>query len=175
MSTVLSDGFRREHEKTHHSRSRYELGGIPLPYQEDAVFNTLFPTPPGEAITLSGGPGTPAKTAPLRIFSLKDVPACSHCGKRRIFECQLMPHLINILRSSGAQVAQTEVERRQELQRLINVPGSGVASDEVTGLEWGTCMIFVCEADCCTEVDDKGSWEATSCWREEKVLVQWDR
>ncbi|KAF9245320.1 programmed cell death protein 2 [Melanogaster broomeanus] len=39
------------------------------------------------------------------------------------------------------------------------------------GMEWGTCMVFSCENDCCL---GDGGKDAKESWREEHVLVQWD-
>ena len=89
-----------------------------------------------------------------------------------MFECQLMPNLINVLKSSDKDVkkGQTDTERRAELQRLVSgLKGGGVKPEERTGMEWGVCMIFSCKADCSGAAEgDK------TCWREEIVLIQWD-
>ena len=51
----------------------------------------------------------------------KGIPKCSHCGKKRVFEMQMMPHAI------------TELE-----------------VDEVglDGMEWSTILLAVCSTDC---------------------------
>ncbi len=45
-----------------------------------------------------------------------------------------------------------------------------VNKDEKCGMEWGTCLIFSCEKDCCRE----DGQEVKEVWREEVVYVQWD-
>jgi len=82
-----------------------------------------------------------------------------------------MPNLINVLRctddaNSGKQLS--DEERRKAVERALKgvaAPDEGAAR----GMEWGTCMVFSCENDCC--VDESGM-ETRECWREEVVLVQ---
>ena len=128
---------------------RYELGGNPLPYQTDAVFQRLFPAPqPGAA---------------KRAFSPSSVPKCSRCGSDRVFECQLMPNLISILGSASAKGSAqpsaviTDEERRKAVERELK---------ERSGMEWGTAMVFSCAVDCCQD--------GKECFAEEEVLVQWE-
>ncbi|GJE91106.1 Programmed cell death protein 2 C-terminal domain-containing protein [Phanerochaete sordida] len=148
---------------------RYELGGTPLPFASDEVFDTLFPKPPAPNM-----PVTKANTMVVppakRTFNPSAIPQCPHCNGKRVFECQLMPNLINILRNkntSGPAKPQTDEERRKEVEAMLK----GESSIEQTGMGWGTCMVFSCEKDCCEE---NGS-SLANCWREEFVLVQWDR
>lgn len=80
-----------------------------------------------------------------------------------------MPNLINVLKVSEVETQKpklTDAERRKEVEKVLK--GNG-GIDRV-GMEWGTCMIFSCENDCCAE---NGS-SVKSCWREEVVLTQWD-
>lgn len=123
--------------KTANEKDRYELNGIPLPYAADAVFDKLFPP------------------AEKRSFSLASIPPCQQCKSRRVFECQLMPNLINTLKSAvGIEQKLSDEERRKLVEKeLKNKDGMG----------WGTCMIFSCEADC-SEIG----------WTEEDVRVQWE-
>lgn len=105
-----------------------------------------------------------------RTFDPSSIPACQHCKGKRVFECQLTPNLINVLKKKDGEKSKgnqlTDEERRKEVQKLLK----GGADIEKAGMEWGTCMIFSCERDCCLE----GGEKAASCWREEFVLVQWD-
>jgi pre-rRNA-processing protein TSR4 len=82
-------------------RFRYDLGGIPLPFSGDELYKQLFPLLPG-----SSGLETVTKS----VFNVQDpstrrgydptsIPSCPHCDSRRVFECQLMPNLINIIGS----------------------------------------------------------------------------
>ena len=83
-----------------------------------------------------------------------------------------MPNLINVLRTSSdtpttdKKESQTEAERKRELEKLLK----GGAVDGM-GMEWGTCMVFSCEKDCCLTSDGK---EAKESWSEELVLAQWE-
>jgi len=78
-----------------------------------------------------------------------------------------MPNLINVLREQGknatheeakTDVSQSQPQTEEEERRKVL---------EGAGMEWGTCMVFSCEQDCCAEGGEEG-------WREEVVLVQWD-
>lgn len=75
-----------------------------------------------------------------------------------------MPNLINVLKSTTTG-SQSDVERRKELEAAL---GTGDTSMR-RGMEWGTCLVFSCENDCCGNPD--GQKES---WTEEAVLVQWD-
>jgi pre-rRNA-processing protein TSR4 len=97
-----------------------------------------------------------------RIYQSESIPACGFCQSRRVFECQLMPNLINVLTSHGSKGVK---EKEKQGDGKENSKG-GDKMDEMGGMEWGTCIIFSCEKDCCD--DEK------ECWREEIVLVQWD-
>lgn len=71
------------------------------------------------------------------------IPKCSNCGKGRVFEVQLTPHAI------------TELE-----------------SEEMTleGMEWGTIIVGVCEADC----QARGVEAGQVGYVEEWAGVQWE-
>ncbi|KAI0349665.1 hypothetical protein OH77DRAFT_1431882 [Trametes cingulata] len=142
---------------------RYERGGTPLPFSSDKVFDQLFPLPPAPPapVTKPDFMVTPPRK---RTYAPESLPRCPHCQSRRVFECQLMPNLINVLRAPAedSQKKLTDEERRAEVLRALK--GEGASSRR--GMEWGTCMVFSCEQDC--------SLEQGSTWREEYVLVQWD-
>lgn len=158
---------------------RYELGGTPLVFQTDDVYRKLFPLSKSTSTTVTGAAFAPSST-PKRRYEASSVERCSYCGKGRVFECQLMPHLISLLKPSsrlgGVEDPKQSLEERQkEVERLIKGIKGGVKPDEVTGQEWGTCLVFACEDDCCIEKTEQGErWEARACWREEVVLVQWE-
>lgn len=103
-----------------------------------------------------------------RVFDPSAVPTCPHCQGKRVFECQLMPNLINVLKlpttDKTSNKALTDEERRKEVEAALK----GGASVEHTGMSWGTCMVFSCEQDC-------GEEKAEGSWREELVMIQWDR
>ncbi|KAK7679486.1 hypothetical protein QCA50_017540 [Cerrena zonata] len=142
---------------------RYDMGGTPLPFAHDAVFDRLFPVPrsasSGVPVTKAAFMVTPG--GGKRVFDSSSLPACKHCGAKRVFECQLMPNLINVLKTPKSDEGKknlTDDERRKEVEKVLKRAGDG-------RMDWGTCMIFSCEKDC----------EASkSCWAEELVLVQWD-
>lgn len=146
---------------------RYELKGIPLPFASDKVFDVLFPVQPQPPL-----PVTKAvfKVLPAqkRIYDPTSLPPCPLCKSKRVFECQLMPNLINVLRSGETETKLTDEERRKAVEKALK----GGDAPDIRGMGWGTCMVFACENDCC--VDDDGEFEARECWREELVMVQWD-
>ncbi|KAL0574246.1 hypothetical protein V5O48_007717 [Marasmius crinis-equi] len=138
---------------------RYELDGVPLPFASDSVFDQLFPPPPKESL-----PVTKAefKVVPnVKRTYTPAVPECPGCGGKRVFECQLMPNLINVLRAKEDKEtrAMTEEERRKHVQTVLKGGGG-------RGMSWGTCLVFSCKNDCC---------EGKEGWKEETVLVQWDK
>ncbi|KAI0331510.1 hypothetical protein GY45DRAFT_1404960 [Cubamyces sp. BRFM 1775] len=142
---------------------RYEHGGTPLPYASDKVFDQLFPIPPAPPapVTKAEFMVTPPRK---RTFALDSLPRCPHCQSRRVFECQLMPNLINVLKApTEEQKKMTDEERRAEVLRTLR--GQGASGRK--GMEWGTCMVFSCEKDCSGKEDG-------STWREELVMVQWE-
>ena len=65
-----------------------------------------------------------------RTYDPSGVGGCGKCGSKRVFECQMMPNTMNVVKG---------------------------------GMEWGTCLVFSCGADC------RGAE-----WAEEAVYVQWD-
>lgn len=128
---------------------RYELSGIPLFYQEEAVYRSLHSIPAGTSVPVTGGSFVVSGPTPKRTYNPKGsslLPKCPICRNPRRFECQLMPNLINELK---CQSSPTEEDL----------------------MEWGTCLIFTCEKDCCQL---EGAGELKECWREEIVLVQWE-
>ncbi|THH03539.1 hypothetical protein EW146_g10416, partial [Bondarzewia mesenterica] len=145
---------------------RYDLGGTPLPFSTDTVFNKLFPLPADEsAAIIVTKADFKVQPAVHRTYVTASVPSCPHCGAKRVFECQLMPNLINVLRDADGSVEEKkmdDVERRKEVERLLK----GGASRIGRGMEWGTIMVFSCEKNCCEKEKDG--------WKEEVVLVQWD-
>ncbi|KAF8074746.1 programmed cell death protein 2 [Lyophyllum atratum] len=151
---------------------RYELNGTPLPYSSDKTFTSLFPSPPAPALPITKAVFT-VVNAPKRTYFPTNVPPCPSCRGKRIFECQLMPNLINTLRhpddnSKGGKKLSDE-ERRKAVELALK--GVAVAADggEARGMEWGTCIVFSCENDCCT--DENGA-KAREAWREEVVMIQ---
>ncbi|GLB43427.1 putative programmed cell death protein 2, C-terminal domain [Lyophyllum shimeji] len=143
---------------------RYELNGTPLPFSSDKIFTSLFPSPPAPTLPVTKAAFTVVHT-PKRTYFPTNIPPCPSCGGKRVFECQLMPNLINVLRRPDDRKLSDE-ERRKAVERALK----GVAEpDEARGMEWGTCMVFSCENDCCRDESGK---EARECWREEVVLIQ---
>lgn len=126
---------------------RYELNGHPLFYQADKVHRSLHSVTPGTLVPVTGAAFVAEGAAPKRTYNptlSSMLPKCSICKSNRRFEFQLMPNLINMLK--------TEDKTN-------------------TGMEWGTCLVYTCEKDCCTTEEGE---ELKECWREEVVLVQWE-
>ncbi|KAG5645715.1 hypothetical protein DXG03_005410 [Asterophora parasitica] len=143
---------------------RYELDGTPLPFSSDKIFTSLFPSPPAPTIHVTRAAHAAIPT-PKRTYFPTNVSPCPSCSGKRVFECQLMPNLINVLRRPPvAKAKQTDEERRKAVEQALK----GTGTTEEGRMEWGTCIVFSCENDCCTE-DGKPTREA---WREEVVLVQ---
>ncbi|KAF7317965.1 PDCD2-C domain-containing protein [Mycena kentingensis (nom. inval.)] len=148
---------------------RYDLGGTPLPYAADSVFDLLFPVPPSPPKPVTKAAFTVTPTV-KRVYDPNAVPPCPVCKAERVFECQLMPNAINVVRAAayGTQgknkAKMTDEERRklveQELKR-----GAGTR-----GMEWGSCLVFSCSKDCALDDDAR---ETRDVWREEMVFVQW--
>ncbi|KAL1746788.1 programmed cell death protein 2 [Schizophyllum fasciatum] len=148
---------------------RYELGGAPLPFAADAVYDKLFPVPKEAAVVVTKA-AFDVKPPVKRTFEPANVPTCPLCGGPRVFECQLMPNLINVLRTTegGAKPAAKDADaRRKEIEQALK----GGKDPEARGIDWGTCMVFSCEKDCCVGEDGK---DAKDCWREELVMIQAD-
>ncbi|ESK97714.1 hypothetical protein Moror_17421 [Moniliophthora roreri MCA 2997] len=144
---------------------RYELDGIPLPFASDAILDKLFPAPPSPTLPVTKPEFKVIPPKPKRTYKPDGaIPACEDCKGPRVFECQLMPNLINVLREEAAEKTKnmtilTDEERRKHIQRVLK-GGSGER-----GMTWGTCMVFSCKNDCC---------EGKEGWKEEVVLIQWD-
>lgn len=137
---------------------RYDIKGVPLLFgSKDKVAEKLYPSPPPPPFNTK--PGFATSAFQRRVYDPEAAGKCGTCGKRRVFECQLMPNLINVLRDQRKKLENPKStspkdgeERRRE---VLNA-----------GMEWGTCFIFSCSEDCCPEQSE--------CWHEELVLVQWD-
>ncbi|KAI0080185.1 hypothetical protein K474DRAFT_1658185 [Panus rudis PR-1116 ss-1] len=158
------DRFSRRVEHNPEQCVRYDLGGTPLPFTRDAVYDRLFPTnapKAGEPITVTKAAFTVTKADGKPNYNPSTVPSCPHCGSKRVFEFQLMPNLINVLKkpSGDGKQKQTDEERRKEVESVLKRTVDGELMD------WGTCLVFTCEKDC---------GGRPTAWREEVVLVQWD-
>lgn len=153
---------------------RYELNGIPLPFGSDKVFDLLWSTKPTQEILPTTKPDFKVIRPQRRRYDPSTVPPCESCGAARVFECQLMPNLINILRPSweeqdeGKRMKITDEQRRKLVEKAFRK--GAVGKDEKRGMEWGTCMVFSCSKDCCVE-EGRNVEEV---WREEVVYIQWD-
>jgi len=151
---------------------RYDLGGIPLPFASDHLYKQLFPSSldnPEFSTTVTKAEFNVRPQAPTRWYGETSIPACPHCGSRRIFEFQLMPNLINILSESFN--TSTEVVTATEEQRKAEVEGLLKGNPDGRGMEWGTVLVFSCEKDCRL---GPGNKEKQDAWNEELVLVHWD-
>ncbi|WFD31483.1 hypothetical protein MSPP1_002520 [Malassezia sp. CBS 17886] len=85
---------------------RYEYGGQPLPFSASGpLYRQLWPH------------GTKDAPGP---FDASSVPPCPQCGAPRVFELQLMPNLVNLLRRDameGGEAGGGVKEAGQELGR----------------------------------------------------------
>ena len=151
---------------------RYDLGGSPLPFASDKVSDLLWPKPPSEETPPITKPDFKVVRPSKHIYDPTQVPHCPSCNASRIFECQLMPNLINVLRPTWEEKfpegKMTNAERRKQVEKSLEK--SEVNKYDKRGMEWGTCLIFSCEKDCCVE-DGR---EVKEVWREEVVYLQWD-
>lgn len=127
---------------------RYDFGAVPLPYSSSsALFKKLFPGAPVRA------PSSEEEEVYLADwYKPSFIPPCPRCKGKRVFEVQLVPQLINVLRPSALSTTGaapvpapaknlTEDERKAELTRLAKGEGE-------SEMEWGTIMVFSCEKDC---------------------------
>ncbi|AFR98578.1 pre-rRNA-processing protein TSR4 [Cryptococcus neoformans C23] len=147
---------------------RYELGGMPLPYSSASpLTRKLFP----------GCEKPLAKDEELDLSALytpKFIPTCPRCGGKRVFELQLVPSLINILRphtisttgeapKASFPKAATEEERKKELAKLAAGVKEEASKDEEGEMEWGNVLVYGCERDCVGVGEEwvGVEWEAT--------------
>ncbi|PPQ94626.1 hypothetical protein CVT25_009357 [Psilocybe cyanescens] len=146
---------------------RYELKGTPLPFASDKTFDLLWPAPSQEPLPVTK-PDFKVVHNQRRVYDASAVPRCPHCKGRRVFECQLMPNLINVLRPTASEDTRklTDEERRKAVQQALKNEDKSAKA----GMDWGTAMIFSCENDCC----QKDGKDLKDCWREEVVYIQWD-
>ncbi|KAJ8522708.1 hypothetical protein ONZ45_g710 [Pleurotus djamor] len=151
---------------------RYELNGSPLPFASGPVFDLLYPSPPAPALPVTKAAFTVVPPA-RRTYTAESVPACPQCKSPRVFECQLMPNLINILKPNSPESGEPLMKGLTDEERVRMLRDSLKDKDaEVKrGMEWGTCLIFSCGKDC---RGGPGAEEAKDVWQEEIVLVQWD-
>ncbi|QRV73970.1 20S rRNA accumulation protein 4 [Ceratobasidium sp. AG-Ba] len=161
----VDEVFQRFATRVAEEGMQYELGGTPLAFHTDDVYKKLFPTgpiTPGTAIAVTNAShAVSSPAAPRPTYDPSIVPSCGHCGGRRVFECQLMPNMINLLKRQPDGIGSDDSEEGRKKLVAAALGGQGGV-----GMEWGTCMVFACEADCC---------DGRECWREEEVFVQWER
>lgn len=143
------DRFTKRVSNTGEQCLRYELKGIPLPFSSDKVFDRLFPVPPQDPLPVTKA-AFKVVPAVRRSYSTASIPPCSACKAARVFECQLMPNLINVLRASIKDEDTQKLTDEQRMKVVQEVLQKKAASVK-RGMEWGTCMIFSCEKDCCLD------------------------
>ncbi len=115
---------------------RYEFGGEPVPFHaKGKIYDLLWPKEPklkagdGVAVTKSQfKSGASAQNGAERAFSVRAVPPCPHCGGERVFEAQLMPNLINLLKAEQIQAADgsldTDASNANTLRRATRKPSA---------------------------------------------------
>ncbi|KAJ3515760.1 hypothetical protein NLJ89_g1556 [Agrocybe chaxingu] len=125
---------------------RYELKGTPLPFASDRTFDLLWPAPKEDPLPVTKPDFEVVHSQP-REYKTTDVPLCPSCNSKRVFECQLMPNLINVLRPTWEAEEKanklTDVERRKAVERALK----GLDKDQKRGMEWGTYDEFVETSD----------------------------
>ncbi|ORX37079.1 programmed cell death protein 2 [Kockovaella imperatae] len=133
---------------------RYELGGVPVPYSSKSpLYSRLFP---GAPITRT--PDAEEEPDFADFYNPESLPPCSRCGAKRVFELQLVPSLISILSPdkltttgkapSKKERKQSEEERKKDLARIAaGLKGQG-DEQEIGDMNWGSILVFGCEADC---------------------------
>ncbi|SAM82454.1 uncharacterized protein UBRO_04524 [Ustilago bromivora] len=184
---------------------RYEFGGEPIAFHaKGKVYDLLWPkeckAKAGEAVPVtkvqfkSGEP-----LAGERAFTSRAVPPCPQCGAERVFEAQLMPNLINMLKADKIQAADgsldidssrtlaggegdEEAKRKAAIEQALgrrlpsaNNKAEGKGSfDARTGLVWSTAFVFTCKNDCCVPAKEGQAEKGDECWREEVILAQFE-
>ncbi|KAF7370822.1 putative 20S rRNA accumulation protein 4 [Mycena sanguinolenta] len=136
---------------------------------QNSVFQSLFPLPPAPPLPVTKAAFTVVPPARRTYDPSTTIPPCPVCKSNRVFECQLMPNLINVLRASGSAEESRKLTD-EERRKLVEQELKGGSSGEGRGMEWGTCLIFSCSKDCSLADDGKDARES---WREETVLIQW--
>lgn len=124
---------------------RYHFGGTPFLYRRGDDVSKLFVAPHEHA--QSQIPRITTVKENGASASAPGPPRCPHCAGPRTFECQLTPGMISAL------------EEEEDIATLLS-----------EGMEWGTIILAVCEADC---VEREVGLMVTQ-WREEWVGVQWE-
>jgi pre-rRNA-processing protein TSR4 len=170
--------------------NRYDRRATPLFFQStDETYKYLHTVPAGTHVAVTGARDTLVTTsgAPKRPYNprAEKLKPCAVCrrptttrsaGGERVFEFQLVPHLISVLQSSSDSKKSVDVKQRSKKTEAGNDGTEGPTAQEraleKTGMEWGTILIFTCRDNCSAgRVDDP---TAKECWQEELVLVQWE-
>jgi len=103
---------------------RYEFDGIPLPFSgKGEVFDKLWPK--GKGNVQIGRNGSNSINGNLRNFNDEKIPKCENCGGKRVFECQLMPNLVNLLKVENIQLGEDE-----EIEDKVGAQVDPIASPE---------------------------------------------
>ncbi|SNX83835.1 related to TSR4 - cytoplasmic protein required for correct processing of the 20S pre-rRNA [Melanopsichium pennsylvanicum] len=180
---------------------RYEFGGEPIAFHaKGKIYDLLWPKEnkikAGGQVSVTKGQFKSGEAAPgERSFSSSAVPPCPECGAQRIFEAQLMPNLINLLKADQIRSADGSVDmdadstvtttagdeqakRKAAIEQALGrrLPGDkskaedgGSTFDARTGLVWSTAFIFTCSKDCCVSIE-----QDRECWKQEIILAQFE-
>ncbi|KIY73870.1 hypothetical protein CYLTODRAFT_364813 [Cylindrobasidium torrendii FP15055 ss-10] len=160
----IFDRFSKRVQSEPEQCVRYDLGGIPLMFSKGASFDVVFPPPPAETVFSVTRGDFKASRPAKREYTSANIPPCPSCSGPRVFECQLMPNLINVLRDISAD--RTAKLSDDERRKLVEEELKGTATEK--SMDWGTVVVFSCKNDCGADKQKKYGW----C--EEHVLVQWD-
>lgn len=184
---------------------RYEFGGEPIAFHaKGKVYDLLWPkekkVKAGEGVSVTKGQFKAGEVGQgERRFSASGVPPCPDCGSERVFEAQLMPNLINLLKAETIQAADgtldtsassaveeeaqdDDVKRKTVIEqalgrRLPNANQDPVKTchlDARTGLVWSTAFVFTCKQDCCAPNGTQSLPAHDECWKEEFILAQFE-
>lgn len=97
------------------------------------------------------------------------IPPCSACGGKRVFELQLMPALVSLLRIEGRDKRMTSCDNQAMNEKSTKGGGQDDAdlyrnwSSE--SIEFGTVFVYTCSQGC---------WSEDEQYREEYVVVYSD-
>lgn len=186
---------------------RYEFGGEPIAFHaKGKVYDLLWPkerkAKAGQAVPVTKAQfKSDEPAAGERSFTSRAIPPCPQCGAERVFEAQLMPNLINLLKADKIQAADgtldpdsaisttataggeadEEAKRKAAIEQALGrrLPSTIKGEKEVegafdarTGLVWSTAFVFVCKNDC--TASSAGEENGDECWREEVILAQFE-
>ncbi|KAJ2717305.1 hypothetical protein H4R19_000057 [Coemansia spiralis] len=156
---------------------RYQFGGAPLLYTAQDETARLLLRPQSRACPSGGDSDSDSDadgdcSSRRQGYSTDQVPRCPRCGARRVFECQIMPALLSVLplSSYARQTAGHSADLRAAAAQ--GLAGSQLLRSVDLGAEFGTVLVFVCEADCHGGPPAASHRVTGAAYYDELVLVQ---